>query len=58
MTNVTTNTTRRVKELPLVEEFKKPSAIVVLGAAFGMGVLYAIGSFGVMFYDMLMKMMS
>lgn len=57
MSNVT-NTTRRVKELPLVEEIKTPSAIIVLGSAFGMATLYAIGSFGVMFYDMIVKMLS
>ena len=57
MANVT-NTTRRNQELPLVEEFKTPSAIIVLGSVFGMATLYAIGSFGVMFYDMFMKLIS
>lgn len=57
MANVT-NTTRHNKELPLVEEMKQPSAIIVLGSVFGMATLYALGSFGVMFYDMIMKLLS
>ena len=57
MANVN-NTTSHNKELPLVQEMKTPSAIIVLGSVFGMATLYAIGSFGVMFYDMLMKLLS
>lgn len=54
-TSVETNS-KRYEDVPLVRELKQPSAIIVLGAAFGGFSLYALTVTGMIAYDIALKL--
>ena len=60
MTNFTSfeTNTKRYDDVPLVREFKQPSAIIVLGSALGGFSLYALAVTGMIVYDIALKLFS